>query len=218
MTSAGRAGEEGGCRTRAQDIPTLRWQSEARGKAHVHVVIVGWGLFNGGTVKRIYDYETDPQNAVVSIVRNISPYLVEGPDVAILNRSKPICAVPEIGIGNKPIDDGNYLFTAEEKDAFIATEPASRKFFHPWYGSAEFLNGYNRWCLWLGDCPPDQLRKLPECIKRVEAVRKFRSKSKSSPTRKIANTPTRFHVENFPGGKFLVVPKVSSERRHYIRY
>ncbi len=194
---------------------TFAWQSEARGKAHVHVVIIGFSLVDSAG-KPILDYETDQDNPTVVTAHNISPYLVEGADMVILNRSKPICAVPEVGIGNKPIDDGNYLFTTEERDAFIRREPRSRKWFRRWLGSAEFLNGWERWCLWLGDCSPNELRQMPEVMKRVEAVRRFRLASKSAPTRKLAATPTRFHVENMPTRSFVVIPKVSSERRRYI--
>jgi hypothetical protein len=194
---------------------TFPWESEARGKAHVHVVIIGFGQFDTDK-KRIYDYHTDSDNPLVSEARNISPYLVEGPDSAIVNRSKPLCDVPEIGIGNKPIDDGNYLFTPEEKDAFLKAEPRAAKFFRRWLGSYEFINGIERWCLWLGDCAPDQLRQMPEAMKCVEAVRQFRLASKSAPTRKLADTPTRFHVENMPKRNYLLIPKVSSERRRYI--
>ncbi|MFA4943840.1 MAG: DNA methyltransferase [Lentisphaeria bacterium] len=192
---------------------TFPWASEARGKAHVHVVIIGFGGADSAT-KRIYDYEGE--TPTVREVRNISPYLVEGPDTAIVNRQKPLCAVPEIGIGNKPIDGGNYLFTAAEKDAFLKLQPEAAPYFRPWIGSAEFINGWQRWCLWLGDCPPGELRKMPEVMKRIEAVREFRLASKSPPTQKLALTPTRFHVENLPASNFLVVPGVSSERRPYI--
>jgi hypothetical protein len=192
---------------------TFAWESEARGKAHVHVVIIGFGAFDE-TGKRIYDYEAE--TPTVSPAKNISPYLVEGPDMAITNRSKPIGDVPEMGIGNKPIDGGNYLFTPEEKAGFLKAEPAAKKYFRRWIGSEEFINGIERWCLWLGDCPPDELRQMPHALARVEAVKKFRLASKSAPTRKIAETPTRFHVENFPKRNFLVVPEVSSERRSYI--
>jgi hypothetical protein len=147
---------------------------------------------------------------------NINPYLVDAPDVVLPRRSSPICAVPEIGIGNKPIDDGNYLFTTEERDAFIATEPASAKWFRRWLGAVEFLNGYERWCLWLGDCPPAELRAMPETMKRVQAVKASRLASKSPPTQKLAATPTRFHVENMPAMPYLVLPEVSSERRSFI--
>ncbi len=194
---------------------TFAWQSEARGKAHVHVVIIGFGLVDAAN-KRIFDYENDPENPTVITAKNISPYLFEGPNLVIVNRGKPLCAVPEVGIGNKPIDDGNYLFTTEERDEFIRKEPRSKKWFRRWQGSDEFINGWERWCLWLGDCPPNELREMPEAMKRVEAVRQFRLASKSAPTRKLAATPTRFHVENIPRSTFIVIPGVSSERRKYI--
>jgi hypothetical protein len=147
---------------------------------------------------------------------NINPYLVDAPDVVLENRRTPLCPVPEIGIGNKPIDGGHYLFTDEEKAEFLQREPQAEKWFRRWLGADEFINGYQRWCLWLGDCPPGELRKMPEALKRVEAVRRFRLASKSAPTRKLADTPTRFHVENMPESTYLLIPEVSSERREYI--
>jgi hypothetical protein len=113
-------------------------------------------------------------------------------------------------------DGGNYLFTPEQKAEFLKVEPAVENHFRRWLGSEEFINGIERWCLWLGDCSPDELRKMPHAMARVEAVRNFRLASKSPPTRKIAEIPTRFHVEYFPKRNFLVVPEVSSERRPYI--
>jgi len=148
--------------------------------------------------------------------KNINPYLIDAPSIFIESRSKPLCDVPEIGIGNKPIDDGNYLFTESEKDEFLKKEPQAAKWFKKWIGSDEFINRYFRYCLWLGDCSPDELRKMPECIKRVEAVRQFRLDSKSDGTRKIAETPRRFHVENMPQGTYIIIPRVSSEKRKYI--
>ncbi|MDD4103366.1 MAG: class I SAM-dependent DNA methyltransferase, partial [Kiritimatiellae bacterium] len=192
---------------------TFAWQSEARGKAHVHVVIVGFAQTFNGT-KRIFEEAEGVTNALS--VQNISPYLVEGPDTAILNRSKPLCGVPVLGIGNQPIDGGHYLFTPEQKAAFLAAEPESAPYFRRWLGSDEFINGIERWCLLLKDCPPDQLRRMPESLKRIEAVIDFRRASKRQSTLKLVKTPTRFQVENFPAGNFLVVPGVSSERRPYI--
>ena len=177
-------------------IPTFKWSNEAKGKAAVYCVIVGFSY-----------HKTEP---------NINPYLLQAPTVFIESRKTPICDVPEIGIGNKPIDGGNYLFTTEEKDAFLQKEPNAEKRFRPWIGSSEFINGYTRYCLWLGNCSPGELRKMPEVMKRVEAVRQFRLDSKSLPTQKLAATPTRFHVENFPEGTFIVIPKVSTARRQYI--
>ena len=115
-----------------------------------------------------------------------------------------------------PIDGGHYLFTTAERDEFLQREPGAAPYFRRWLGSDEFLNGYERWCLWLGNCPSEVLREMPEVHKRVEAVRRYRSTSKSAPTRKLAEQPTRFHVENMPDSDFLVILKVSSERRDYI--
>lgn len=194
---------------------TFVWQSEARGKAHVHVVIVGFAKFES-SLKKIYDYSTDAENPQVLNVTRINGYLTNGVIVAIKNRGAPLCDVPPIGIGNKPIDDGNYLFTDAQKAEFIKTTPAARPLFRKWLGADEFINGYHRWCLWLGDCTPSELRAMPEVMKRVNAVRKFRLASRSRPTRELAGMPTRFHVENIPTGKYLVIPNVSSELRDYI--
>ncbi|MGH7815575.1 MAG: class I SAM-dependent DNA methyltransferase [Candidatus Binataceae bacterium] len=192
---------------------TFPWESEARGKAHVHVVVIGFAVFEA-TNKRIYDYERE--NVTVTEVKNISPYLVEGPDTTIVNRPKPICDVPEMGIGNKPIDDGNFLFTTDQKREFLRTEPAAGKYFRGFFGADDFLQGQPRWCLWLGDCSPQGLRQMPEVMKRIEAVREFRKNSKSAPTKKLAAIPTRFHVENMPTAPYLLIPRHSSERRKYL--
>ena len=189
---------------------TFRWDSEAKSKAHVHCVIVGYSCAPNDQPRRIY---TDGR---AQVARNINAYLIDADDIFVESRSKPICDVPEIGIGNKPIDGGNYLFTEEEKAAFLKKEPNAATWFKPWYGSQEFINRKPRYCLWLGECPPNVLRLLPECRKRVEAVREFRLSSKSAGTVKLADTPTRFHVENMPRGTYILVPEVSSERRRYV--
>ena len=194
---------------------TFQWSNEAKGMAAVHCVIIGFGAFDAEK-KTIYEYEDIRGEAHAIAARNINPYLVDAPDVVLVNRQHPICAVPEIGIGNKPIDGGHYLFTPEEKDEFLSHEPKAEKWFRRWIGADEFINNYERWCLWLGDCPPDELRRMPEAMKRVEAVREVRLASKSPPTQKLAATPTRFHVENIPDKPYLVIPEVSSERRRFI--
>jgi len=194
---------------------TFKWSNEAPGRAAVHCVIVGFG--RGEVARaRLFDYADPAGEAHELPAARINPYLVDAPTTILPNRDLPICEVPRIGIGNKPIDGGNYLFTTEEKAEFLAHEPKAEKWFRRWIGADEFLNGYERWCLWLGDCPPDELRQMPQALKRVDAVRRFRLASKSAPTNKLAETPTRFHVENMPASPFLVIPKVSSERRHYI--
>lgn len=189
---------------------TFRWDSEATMKAQVHCVIVGFGQVERDK-KFIY---TKDNNPILS--KNINAYLVDGPDVFIDSRRKPLCDVPEMGIGNKPIDDGNYLFKEKEYEIFIKEEPASKKYFKLWYGSYEFINRKPRYVLWLGDCEPGELRKMPRVMERVKNVKEFRLASKSAGTRKIADTPTRYHVENIPKSDFLFIPRVSSERRKYI--
>ncbi|MBQ4394034.1 MAG: class I SAM-dependent DNA methyltransferase [Paludibacteraceae bacterium] len=189
---------------------TFRWDSEADIKAHVHCVIIGFSI-SGDSAKRIYlsDAQTIPAS-------NINGYLMDAPDIWIDSRSKPLCDVPEIGIGNKPIDGGFYLFNEEEKEEFIAKEPKSAPYFRRWYGSEEFINNKKRYCLWLGDCSPAELRAMPHSYERVMSVREYRLQSPSEGTRKIADKPTRFHVENMPDSTYIIVPETSSEKRRYV--
>jgi hypothetical protein len=194
---------------------TFSWSNEARGKAAVHCVIVGFGLQDHAD-KTIYEYEDIKGQPHAVPAKNINPYLVDAPDVVLPRRNTPICDVPVMQSGNKPIDDGNYLFTTEERDAFIAAEPGSAKWFRRWLGGEEFINNIERWCLWLGDCQPAEMRAMPNVMKRVQAVKNFRSSSKSLPTQKLAATPTRFHTEFIPQSHFLAMPQVSSERRNTI--
>ena len=194
---------------------TFQWTNEARGVAGVHCVIIGFG-HSEPAHRTIFEYD-DPKGEPHAIeAQNINPYLVDAPDIVLPRRDHPLCNVPEIGIGNKPIDGGNYLFTTEEKAAFLVEEPRAEKYFRRWIGSDEFIKGYERWCLWLGEVSPDELRGMPKVMERVDAVRKLRLQSKSAPTRKLADLPTRFHVENIPDAPFLVIPEVSSEKRRFI--
>lgn len=188
---------------------TFRWDSEASLKAHVHCVIVG---FSYKQYTPCYIYDGDRR----SEVRNINAYLTDAPDVFVGSRQHPLFSVPEIGIGNKPIDGGNYLFTKEEMEAFIKQEPKSSQYFKQWYGSEEFIHQKPRYCLWLGNCSPAELRQMPHCMKRIEAVREMRLASSSAGTRKLADRPTHFHVENMPDTNFIIIPKVSSEKRRYV--
>lgn len=189
---------------------TFRWDSEAKLKAHVHCVIVGFS-FHPNRALTLYDESGKPL-----VVKNINPYLVDAPNVFVESRNKPLCNTPEIGIGNQPIDDGNYLFTEDEMETFIAQEPNSKELFKPFYGAKEFINRKPRYCLWLGECTPAELRQMPFCRERVEKVRKFRLSSNRQSTIKLADTPTRFQTENMPQSTYLVIPKVSSERRFYV--
>ena len=216
---------------------TFKWDSEAMEKAHVHCVIIGFHVDGKGTktteglegkasveqslkslpsLKPLSARKTIFDGGKAIPAAHINGYLMDAPDIFIESRTKPLCDVPEIGIGNKPIDGGNYLFEKDEMVAFIKGEPASANYFHPWYGSVEFIHNKPRYCLWLGDCSPHELHSMPQCLKRVQAVHDFRLASKSEGTRKIATKPTRFHVENMPKGDFILVPSVSSERREYV--
>ena len=194
---------------------TFSWRNEARGNAAVHVVIIGFANFDVSD-KAVYEYENIKAEPHEIKVKNINPYLVEGRDITLSSRQKPDVNVPEIGIGNKPIDGGQLLFTEDEKEDFLKKEPRAIKFFFKWIGSHEFINGYNRWCLFLANAQPGELKSMPEVLKRIDAVRLFRLASTSLPTIKLADTPTKFHVQNIPDGPYLVIPKVSSERRKYI--
>ncbi|MBC8376200.1 MAG: class I SAM-dependent DNA methyltransferase [FCB group bacterium] len=194
---------------------TFQWSSEARGKATVHCVIIGISLEDVAQ-KWLYEYETvksEPQELQVDY---INAYLVNGPNVLMARRSVPICDVPVPKIGNKPIDNGEYLFKPSEKEEFLITEPQAEPYMRRWIGGREFINSVDRWCLWLGDCEPRQLKQMPNALQRVKSVRAYRQQSKSKPTQALAETPTRFHVENIPNKDCIVIPEVSSENRHYI--
>lgn len=194
---------------------TFVWSNEARGKAAVHCVIIGFGL--GDAPRKTIFHYPDPRGDALAIpAENINPYLVDARDVLLTGRSRPICDVPSIGIGSQPIDDGNFLFTPEEKRSYLDEEPVATRYFHPWIGSEEFINGIERWCLWLGDCPPDELRRLPLAMKRVDAVRTFRLRSKRPQTVAAASRPAHFGTELIPRRPYLVIPKVSSERRAFV--
>ena len=189
---------------------TFRWDSEAKIKAHVHCVIIGFSVSPNAKARLLF---TDGRYQEVS---NINGYLLNAENVFIESRKKPICDVPEIGIGNKPIDGGFYLFEKDAMEEFIKKEPASKKYFRPWYGAREFINCKPRYCLWLGECSPAELRKMPLCRERVAQVREYRLASPSAGTIKLADKPTRFHVENMPKGNYIVIPEASSERRRYV--
>ena len=191
---------------------SFKWGNDAKGKATVHCVIVGFSCEESARKRLIFE---DGSDAPI-IAKNINGYLVDADDVFIESRTKPLCDVPEIGIGNKPIDGGNYLFTEEEKNEFIEEEKGSEKYFRTWLGAEEFIYGKNRYCLWLGDIEPKELKNLPLCKARVDAVRQYRLASKSEPTRRLAEKPRNFHVENMPEADYIVIPRVSSDQRFYI--
>lgn len=193
---------------------TFRWDNEAAEKAHVFCIIVGFSREASG--KTLYVHETPDAPEVVRPVERINAYLSDAPDIFVYSRNAPLCDVPKMGIGSQPIDNGNYLFTDVEKDEFLAQEPDAEKFFHPWLGSKEFLQGVRRWCLWLGEATFADLKNLPRCRERVQAVREYRLSSKRGQTVKAAETPQHFGTEIIATSGSVLVPEVSSQRRVYI--
>jgi N-6 DNA Methylase len=194
---------------------TFPWESEARGKAHVHVVIVGFGASDVPT-KLITDYDTDPENPTRTAVSNINPYLVEGKDLVVMSRGQPVSPVAEMTNGSKPVDGGHLLLDARERAQLLNLEPGARRFIRRFLGSEEFLNGVERYCLWLVDASPNELRQLPLVLERVAQVKASRLASRDATTRKNATRATLFAYNRQPTSNYLAIPEVSSERRAYI--
>jgi hypothetical protein len=192
---------------------TFVWQSEARGKAHVHVVIIGFAHQFRGT-KRIYEENDGVLTATQA--RNISPYLFEGSAMVILNRTTPLCDAPEIKFGNQPIDGGHLLLTKEERKSILDETQELSPYIRLFLGADEFLNGKQRWCLWLKDAPPNLLRKSAIVMERIHAVRTFRLSSERIETRKLADAPAQFAFVSHTEAPYLLIPSVSSERRKII--
>lgn len=193
---------------------TFSWSSEARSKAAVHVVIIGFAAFDIEN-KIIYEYVDIKGEPHETKAENINPYLVNDGDVVVLRRSNPISKVPPIRKGNQPTDGGNLLMSDEEKKIFIQEEPDGEKYLKSFMGAREFLHNQKRWCLWLVDASPSDLRSLPKVTERIKKVKEFRENSDASDTRKIAAIPALFREQNNPLS-FIVVPSVSSEHRKYI--
>ena len=189
---------------------TFKWTSESADLAAVHCVIVGFANFDA-PVKKIFNGKK------VCVVPNINAYLLDAPNVIVLPRTKPLLdEIPPMIVGSCPTDGGNFLLTAEERNELISREPAATKWIRHYVGSNEFINGIERYCLWLKDCPPNELRKMPLVMKRVAGVRDFRIASKKAQTRRRAETPTLFAEDRFVDAPALFMPMVSSENRRYI--
>ena len=201
---------------------TFAWGSDARGVAHVHVVILGLcRREDEPPVKRLFSYVDIKGDPSESSHAALTPYLFDAGTVinrhlVVEETSRPLCQVPQLVIGSKPIDDGEYIFTDEEKAEFLKVEPEAEQYIRPYIGSTEFINGDRRWILYLRNVSPHELRALPQVRKRIAAVRAFRLDSTSSGTQDLALQPTRFHVTVVPEGPFLVIPESSSERRDYV--
>ena len=149
-------------------------------------------------------------------VEHINGYLIPGPDIYVEPRAEPFFKVPSMIKGSQPTDNGNFLLTPEERDELIKKNPRAEKWIRPFLGAKEFIQGKKRYCLWLVDCPPDELRKMPLVYERVKNVREFRLQSKKAATRRDADKPTLFAEIRQPTTDYLLIPSVSSERRRYV--
>ncbi|MCC8195655.1 MAG: methylase, partial [Ruminococcus sp.] len=194
---------------------TFQWDSEADIKAHVHCIIVGFSIAENKKDKFIFT--VNEGTVTKKTVDNINGYLMDGANIFIDSRSSPLCDVPSMHIGNMPRDGGGFILSTEEKDELITKEPLAAKWIKSYVGADEFLNNKKRYCLWLLGASPSEIRSCKEVTRRVESVREFRAKSKAAGTRKFAATPTLFAQITQPMGvDFILVPKVSSERRRYV--
>jgi hypothetical protein len=196
---------------------TFKWGNEARGNAAVHVVIIGFSNFDIAD-KQIYEYENINGEAQEVKVRNINPYLVEGKDFTITARTRPLNFVPEMIYGSKPVDDGNLLMTEEEKDEYLSIEKEGENFIKPILSSHEFLHGKNRFCFWLADGNPSELRGLNHLMNRIQKVKEFREKSTKTSVRMQANTPYLFSEIRQPKSNYVLIPRHSSENRRFIPF
>ena len=191
---------------------TFQWDSEASIKAHVHCVIVGFCHGKSPDQKMIFDGDRMVK------ANNINAYLLDAPTVLIEERSSPICNVQPIVRGSQATDNGYYLFSSEEKAAFTKDEPNAEKYMKRFMMGREFINAIERWCLWMPDITPTELKNMPKVLERVKAVKEFRESSKNSQTNESANVPWRFGQYRKPSAHYIAFAKVSSQRRRYIPF
>jgi hypothetical protein len=194
---------------------TFQWSNEARGMAAVHCVIIGFGALDTAK-KTIYEYEDISGEPHVITARNINPYLVDAPTVLIEKRSKPIGNAPEMTKGSQPSDGGYLLLSDDEKQALLQAEPKAQKWIRPFLGAEEFINNFHRWCLWLVDIAPNELRVMPLVLQRVEEVKKVRLASSYACSIGSVDRPTQFERIRQTEHPYLLIPSVSSENRKYI--
>jgi hypothetical protein len=194
---------------------TFSWESEARGKAHVHVVIIGFGP-GAPAIRKLWEHSGDSNDSTCTEVGNINPYLVEGPDILLQSRERPVSGVPEMVFGNMPNDNGNLILSEDERQDIIARDPRVMPYVKPLVSAKEYLHGIPRWCLWLVNAPPEIIRGSEELRTRVGKVRRFRIVSVRETTRELAKYPALFGEIRQPKSRYVLVPRHSSENRRYI--
>ena len=201
---------------------TFPWGSDARGVAHVHVVIVGMSDRNTGLSRRrlfLYDNSSGEPNEIEP--KHIGPYLQDASDLAdwhlvVTRKRNSISGLPKIGVGTKPVDGGHYILDLTERDRLLDDEPKASQLIRPYIGGREFINGLQRWILCVTGVSPSVLRSMPHVMERIRSVRNFRENNGGKLAKSLANQPTAFHVTVLPKSDFLVIPEVSSERREYV--
>lgn len=196
---------------------TFSWSNEARGNAAVHVVIIGFANFDTNE-KDVFEYENNTGEPQRIKVKNINAYLTDGKDVFISSLSKPICNVSEIVKGSETTDDGHFMLTENEVELLIQNHPETKDFIRPFISGGDFIKGNTRFCLWLKNAPAEMIRNVPLIFEKVERVKKFREKSPKGRTRDWAKFPSLFSEDRQPKSRFLLIPKVSSEKRTYIPF
>ena len=195
---------------------TFRWDSESTQKAHVHCVIIGFSSNSHSELDSESPKFIIDEDGTKIEVKNINGYLLDADNVWIDSRSKPLCSVPEMISGGKPVEGGFLIFTESEKQEFVNQEPDSEKYFRHFISSDDYINNHWRWCLWLVDCSPKEMRAMPKVMERVEKVKEFRLSSVKEATRKYAEIPYQFMEIKQPDSDYLLIPATSSENRRYI--
>ena len=195
---------------------TFRWDSESTQKAHVHCVIIGFSSNSHSELDSESPKFIIDEDGTKIEVKNINGYLTDAPVVFIENRKKTLCNVPEMQKGSIPVDDGNFFFEPDEYKEFIKKEPNAKKYIHRFYGAREFLHNEERWCLWLKNISPKEIKSMPNVLKRVEKVRQFRLQSTKAATRKYADYAVRFMEIRQPETEYIIIPSHSSENRRYV--
>lgn len=194
---------------------TFNWKNEAKGNAAVHVVIIGFAVFDKKP-KRLFEYSDIKGEPHEVKAKNINPYLVDASNSVAISRSKPLCSVQEVIRGSETTDSGNFMLSEEEKLELLENYPQSETFIRTFQGGGDIINNRKRYCLWLRDVSPAAYRNIPLVMEKIQAVKDFRLSSKKERTQKWAEYPTLFSEDRQPENDFLVIPKVSSERRKYV--
>ncbi|MCB0739111.1 MAG: class I SAM-dependent DNA methyltransferase, partial [Bacteroidetes bacterium] len=194
---------------------TFNWKNEAKGNAAVHVVIIGFAIFDKKQ-KRLFEYSDIKGEPHEVKAKNINPYLVDASNSVAISRSKPLCSVQEVIRGSETTDSGNFMLSEEEKNELLKNYPQAESFVRTFQGGGDIINNRKRYCLWLRDVSPATYRNIPLVMEKIQAVKDFRLSSKKERTRKWAEFPTLFSEDRQPENNFLVIPKVSSERRKYV--